>query len=100
MDNLGIRRNQETYEVLLDYYVNAGQLEDTWAIINEMRHKRFQLSSFVYSKVIGLYRDKGMWKKAMGIVEEIREMGMSLDKQIYNSIIDTFGKYGELNEAL
>jgi pentatricopeptide repeat protein len=65
-----------------------------------MRHKRFQLSSFLYCKVIGLYRDNGMWKKAMGIVEEISEMGMSLDKQIYNSIIDTFGKYGELDEAL
>ncbi|KAL7180746.1 hypothetical protein ACSBR1_039748 [Camellia fascicularis] len=27
-------------------------------------------------------------------------MGVPLDKRIYNSIIDTFGKYGELGEAL
>ncbi|KAI7994881.1 hypothetical protein LOK49_LG11G00063 [Camellia lanceoleosa] len=36
----------------------------------------------------------------MGIVREIKEMGVLLDKRIYNSIIDTFGKYGELGEAL
>ncbi|XWS58790.1 hypothetical protein CRYUN_Cryun08bG0063900 [Craigia yunnanensis] len=50
--------------------------------------------------VICLYRDRGMWRKAIGLVEEIREKGISLDRQIYNSIIDTFGRYGELGEAL
>lgn len=101
MDDLGgIRPNQETYEMFLDYFVNAGRLEDTWATINEMKQNGFELRSFVYSKVVGLYRDNGMWKKAIGVVEEIRDRGISLDRHIYNSIIDTFGKYGELGEAL
>ena len=100
MDGPGIPRNRETYEILLDYYVSAGRMEDTWSVINEMKRRQFRLSSFVCGKVIGLYQDNGMWKKAMDVVEEIREMGMSLDRQIYNSIIDTFGKYGELDEAL
>lgn len=100
MDGLGISRNQETYEILVDYYVKAGRLEDTWCVINQMKQRGFQLNSFVYSKIICLYRDNGMWKKAMEIVQEIRERGMTMDARIYSSIIDTFGKYGELREAL
>ncbi|KAB2612211.1 hypothetical protein D8674_042011 [Pyrus ussuriensis x Pyrus communis] len=42
--------------------------------------------------------DDMFWVEAKN--QEIREMGMALDKQIFNSIIDTFGKYGELDEAL
>ncbi|KAH0721750.1 hypothetical protein KY290_006167 [Solanum tuberosum] len=100
LDDLAVDRNQETYEILLEYYVSAGRLEDTWLIVAKMRRESYPLNSFVYSKIIELYRDNGMWKKALGIVEEIREMGLRLDKRIFNSIIDTFGKYGELGEAL
>lgn len=100
MDDYRIPRNRESYEILLDYHVNAGRLEDTWSIINEMRHLGFQLNSFVYSRVIGIYRDNGMWKKAMGVVRDIMEMGMIPDHHIYNAVIDTFGKHGELSEAL
>ena len=100
MSDLDIKKNQETYEILLDYHVNAGRLEDTWSIINEMKRKGFELNSFVYSKVIVIYQNNGMWKKAVGIVDEIRKSGISMDKHIYNSIIDTFGKYGQLSEAL
>ncbi|XP_022140899.1 pentatricopeptide repeat-containing protein At5g42310, mitochondrial-like isoform X2 [Momordica charantia] len=100
MSDLDIQRNQETYELLLDYHSNAGRLEDTWSIINEMKLKGFQLNSFVYSKVIVIYQNNGMWKKAVGIVDEIRKSGISMDIHIYNSIIDTFGKYGQLSEAL
>lgn len=100
MSDLDIKKNQETYEILLDYHVNAGRLEDTWSIINEMKRKGFELNSFVYSKVIVIYQNNGMWKKAVGIVDEIRKSGISMDKHIYNSIIDTFGKYGHLSEAL
>ncbi|GFY83928.1 hypothetical protein Acr_03g0007020 [Actinidia rufa] len=67
IDELGIGRNRETYGILLDYYVHAGHLEDTWSIIGEMRREGFKLNSFVYSKVIGLSRDNEMRKKAMGI---------------------------------
>ncbi|KAG7014862.1 Pentatricopeptide repeat-containing protein, mitochondrial, partial [Cucurbita argyrosperma subsp. argyrosperma] len=94
MSDLDIQKNQETYEILLDYHANAGRLEDTWSIINEMKRKGFELNSFVYSK------NNGMWKKAVGIVDEIRKSGIYVDKHIYNSIIDTFGKYGQLPEAL
>ena len=100
MDDLGIWRSKETYQIFLDYYVGAGRLEDTWSTINEMKQKGFPLNSFMYSKVVGIYRDNGMWKKAIEVLEEIRERGISLDIHICNSIIDTFGKYGELDEAL
>lgn len=100
LEDLDVERNQETYEILLEYYVNAGRLEDTWLIVSKMRRESYRLNSFVYSKITELYRDNGMWKKALGIVEEIREMGLRLDKRLFNSIIDTFGKYGELGEAL
>ncbi|KAL2349403.1 hypothetical protein Fmac_003403 [Flemingia macrophylla] len=75
MDDSGIWRSQETYQIFLDYYVGAGRLEDTWSTINEMKQKGFPVNSFVYSKVIGIYRDNGMWKKAIEVLEEIRERG-------------------------
>ncbi|KAB1223429.1 hypothetical protein CJ030_MR2G012426 [Morella rubra] len=45
-------------------------------------------------------RFMGCGRKWWGVVEVLREMRMPLDKQIFKSIIDTFGKYGELDEAL
>ncbi|XP_022890446.1 pentatricopeptide repeat-containing protein CRP1, chloroplastic isoform X3 [Olea europaea var. sylvestris] len=100
LDDSGLVRNRETFEILIDYYVHAGRLKDTWLVISQMKRKEYQLDSFVYSKIIELYRDNGMWKKAIAIMREIREMGIPMDRRIYNSIIDTFGKYGELEEAL
>ncbi|CAN4109252.1 unnamed protein product [Withania somnifera] len=85
LEDLAIERNQETYEILLEYYVNAGRLEDTWLIVGKMSGESYPLNSIVYT---------------LGILEEIREMGLRLDKRLFNSIIDTFGKYGELGEAL
>ncbi|KAF1001487.1 hypothetical protein AG4045_002500 [Apium graveolens] len=81
MDDFNLKKNRETYEILLDYYVSAGRLEDTWSVIAMMKREGFQLDSFVCSKVIGLYRDNGMWKKALGTVREIREMGLLPDKR-------------------
>ncbi|XP_057527112.1 pentatricopeptide repeat-containing protein CRP1, chloroplastic-like isoform X2 [Amaranthus tricolor] len=100
MEELGICKSQDTFEIFLDYYVSSRRLSDTWAIIGDMKKKGYRLNSFVYSRVIELYRDNGMWKKAMEIVREISEMGVAMDRRIYNSIIDTFGKYGELDEAM
>ncbi|CDY64953.1 BnaCnng45620D [Brassica napus] len=90
------------YNALLGGYLRKGQLEleESWRVVNEMKKREFPLTSFVYGKIIRIYRDNGMWKKALGIVEEISEIGLPMDVEIYNSIIDTFGKYGELDEAL
>ncbi|RZC74947.1 hypothetical protein C5167_050432 [Papaver somniferum] len=69
-----IARNQETFELFLEYYVGARRLEDTW--------------------------DNGLWRKALELMREMTETKIPLDRRLYNSIIDTFGKYGELNEAV
>jgi pentatricopeptide repeat protein len=100
IEDLGIEKNRETFEILVSYYTNAGRLEDTWSIINKMRRQGFKPNSYVYSKIIELYRDNGMWKKAVEILREIKDEGIPLDKKIYNSIIDTFGKHGDLEGAL
>ncbi|KAL6533424.1 hypothetical protein OROMI_027536 [Orobanche minor] len=100
IDELGLERNRKTFEILIDYYVSAGRLNDTWLVIAEMKRKGYSPNSYVYSKIIEIYRDNGMWKKAMGVLGEVRRMGMALDRIIYSSIIDTFGKHGELGEAL
>ncbi|CAN7016020.1 unnamed protein product [Brassica oleracea var. botrytis] len=100
MELENVEKNQETCEILLNYFVGAGRLEESWRVVNEMKKREFPLTSFVYGKIIRIYRDNGMWKKALGIVEEISEIGLPMDVEIYNSIIDTFGKYGELDEAL
>ncbi|KAG2287387.1 hypothetical protein Bca52824_046991 [Brassica carinata] len=86
MELENVEKNQETCEILLNYFVGAGRLEESWRVVNEM--KKFPLTSFVYGKIIRIYRDNGMWKKALGIVEEISEIGLPMDVEIYNSIIE------------
>ncbi|KAG9158075.1 hypothetical protein Leryth_000234 [Lithospermum erythrorhizon] len=99
LDVMRVKRNRETYEILLDYHVNARRLKDSWSVIAKMRKEGYRPNAFVYGKIIELYRDNGMWNKAIEIVNEIQDMGLSLDKTIYNSIIDTLGRCGELEEA-
>ncbi|KAH6760008.1 Tetratricopeptide repeat superfamily protein [Perilla frutescens var. hirtella] len=98
VDDMELERNRKTFEILIDYYVNAGRLNDTWLVLAEKKRKGYDPNSYVYSKIIEIYRDNGMWKKAMGVVEEIRAMGMY--RRIYGSVIDTFSRNGELGEAL
>ncbi|KAF5190078.1 Pentatricopeptide repeat-containing protein crp1-like protein [Thalictrum thalictroides] len=68
MCEMGIARNQQTYELLLVYNIRAGRLEGTWSLMGEMKQQAFVLSSCIYSKIIGLYRDNGLWKKAIDMI--------------------------------
>ncbi|KAH6797072.1 hypothetical protein C2S52_021626 [Perilla frutescens var. hirtella] len=89
VDDMGLERNRKMFEILIDYYVNAGRLNDMWLVLAEKKIKGYDPNSYVYSKIIEIYRDNGMWKKAMG-----------MDRRIYGSVTDTFSRNGELGEAL
>ncbi|KAM7499866.1 hypothetical protein LguiA_024280 [Lonicera macranthoides] len=94
IDDLGMKGNRETFEILLDYHVCAGQLKDTWSVTAKMKQEGIQLNSFDYSKVIDLYRDNGMCKKATGIE------GIRPDITAWNSLIRWYCKLEELANAL
>ncbi|KAH6777469.1 hypothetical protein C2S52_007071 [Perilla frutescens var. hirtella] len=89
VDDMGLERNRKMFEILIDYYVNVGRLNDTWLVLAEKKIKGYDPNSYVYSKIIEIYRDNWMWKKAMG-----------MDRRIYGSVTDTFSRNGKLGEAL
>lgn len=102
MQRDGVRRNRETYLLLLDAFARARRLEDAQWVVAEMKKKGFffRLDSAVYSKLIRLYRDNGMWKKATELVAEMRAAGVRPDRSLYNGAIDALGEHGQTEEMM
>ncbi|KAL6509198.1 hypothetical protein OROGR_022508 [Orobanche gracilis] len=69
IDELGLERNRKTFEILIDYYVSAGRLNDTWLVIAEMKRKGYSPNSYVYSKIIEIIGIMGCGKKQWGFWE-------------------------------
>ncbi|KAJ4902212.1 hypothetical protein Rs2_16163 [Raphanus sativus] len=57
-----VDKNQETCEILLNYYVTAGRLEEYWRVVNEMKKRKFVGFLLDGENPLGLVGDNQTWK--------------------------------------
>jgi pentatricopeptide repeat protein len=94
-----VEPNEQTYSILIDYRVNAGELEKAWSLFQEMEGNGLRPDAFIYGRLMTAFKGAGRWLSAMKTLSRMEEEGIRPNRHVYNIAIDTFGKHRKAEKA-
>ncbi|KAK7245191.1 hypothetical protein RIF29_40026 [Crotalaria pallida] len=104
MQNLGLKPDMTSYNVLLKACCVAGRVDLAQDIYKELKHLesagRLKLDVFTYSTIIKVFADAKMWQMALKIKQDMLSAGVSLNTVAWSSLINACAHAGLVEQAI
>ncbi|XP_027352640.1 pentatricopeptide repeat-containing protein At5g02830, chloroplastic isoform X2 [Abrus precatorius] len=104
MQNLGLKPDMTTYNILLKACCVAGRVDLAQDIYKELKHLesvgQMKLDVFTYSTIIKVFADAKLWQMALKIKQDMLSAGVSLNTVAWSSLISACAHAGLVEQAI
>ncbi|ESQ45039.1 hypothetical protein EUTSA_v10010303mg [Eutrema salsugineum] len=100
ISNEGISPDPVTFNVMINGFCRAGQVERAKMIIEFMKKNGCNPNVFNYSALMNGFCKEGKIQEAKLIFDEVKETGLKLDTVGYTTLMNCLCKNGQIDEAM
>ncbi|KAK7337019.1 hypothetical protein VNO77_17576 [Canavalia gladiata] len=104
MQNLGLKPDMTSYNVLLKACCFAGRVDLAKDIYKELKHLesvgQLKLDVFTYSTIIKVFADARLWQMALKIKQDMLSAGVSLNIIAWSSLINACAHAGLVQQSI
>ncbi|XP_025983671.2 LOW QUALITY PROTEIN: pentatricopeptide repeat-containing protein At5g02830, chloroplastic [Glycine max] len=104
MQNLGLKPDMTSYNILLKACCVAGRVDLTQGIYRELKHLesvgQLKLDVLTYSTIIKVFADVKLWQMALKIKQDMLSAGVSLNIVAWSSLSNACAHAGLVEQAI
>ncbi|KAG2690319.1 hypothetical protein I3843_09G177600 [Carya illinoinensis] len=104
MQNLGVRADMASYNILLKACCLAGRVDLAQDIYKEVQHLEstgaLKLDVFTYSTIVKVFADAKLWHMALNIKDDMLSAGVAPNTVAWSSLISACANAGLVEQAI